>query len=190
MDVKDNHSTDPFEFAGNWEILAGQLKVKFSQLTHADLSFENGNESEMLSRVGDRLKMNRAEVIHMVKNIPQESPDIKKESPDIEKAETFIIVEIIEYVPNSVVIKTIIKKTTGNVTAVSFDSGETLTEKISPFDTFIQIIDGSAEIFIDDVSNLLATGQSIIIPAHARNTIQANVRFKMISTIIKSGYED
>ena len=76
------------------------------------------------------------------------------------------------------------------MSAVSFDSGEALTEKTSPFDTFIQVIDGKAEIIIDDKSNLLDTGQSIIIPAHARNTIKANERFKMISTIIKSGYED
>ncbi len=108
---------------------------------------------------------------------------------EFEKSKAFIIVEIIEYIPNSVVIKTIIKKTTGNVSAVSFDSGETLTEKTSPFDTFIQVIDGKAEIVIDDKSNLLETGQSIIIPAHIRNTIKANMRFKMISTIIKSGYE-
>ncbi|MBK8653049.1 MAG: cupin domain-containing protein [Haliscomenobacter sp.] len=106
-----------------------------------------------------------------------------------EKSKIFIIVEIIEYVPNSVVIKTIIKKTTGNVSAVSFDSGETLTEKVSPFDTFIQVIDGRAEIVIDDISNMLETGSSIIIPAHTRNTIKANERFKMISTVIKSGYE-
>lgn len=112
------------------------------------------------------------------------------ENPEIEKAKTFIIVEIIEYISNSVVIKTIIKKTTGNVSAVSFDSGETLTEKISPFDTFIQVIDGEAEILIDGKSNLLKTGQAIIIPAHCRNTLKANVRFKMISTIIKSGYEE
>jgi quercetin dioxygenase-like cupin family protein len=106
-----------------------------------------------------------------------------------EKSKVFIIVEIIEYVPNSVVIKTIIKKTTGNVSAVSFDSGEALTEKISPFDTFIQVIDGRAEVVIDDKSNLLETGASIIIPAHTRNTFKANERFKMISTVIKSGYE-
>ena len=112
------------------------------------------------------------------------------EYPEIEKSKAFIIVEIIEYMPNSVVIKTIIKKTTGNVSAVSFDSGEALTEKTSPFDTFIQIIDGQAQIIIDGKSNLLETGQSIIIPAHTRNSINANVRFKMISTIIKSGYED
>lgn len=107
-----------------------------------------------------------------------------------EKAKSFIIVEIIEYVPNSVVIKTIIKKTTGNVTVSSFDIGEALTEKTSPFDTFIQVIDGKAEIVINGISNLLNTGDSIIIPAHSRNIIKANVRFKIISTIIKSGYEE
>lgn len=112
------------------------------------------------------------------------------ENPEVEVAKAFIIVEILEYIPNSVVIKTIIKKTTGNVTAVSFDSGEALTEKISPFDTFIQVIDGKAEILIDGKSHFLETGHSIIIPAHVPNSIKANVRFKMISTIIKSGYED
>lgn len=115
---------------------------------------------------------------------------MKNTELEYDKSKVFIIVEIIEYVPNSVVIKTIIKKTTGNVSAVSFDSGEVLTEKISPFDTFIQIIDGRAEIVINDKSDLLETGDSIIIPAHSRNTILANERFKMISTVIKSGYED
>ena len=111
------------------------------------------------------------------------------ENIDIEKSKAFIIVEIIEYVPNSVVTKTIIKKSTGNVSAEAFDSGEGLSEKISPFDTFAQIIDGKAEIVIDGKSHFLNTGQSIIIPAHTPNIIKANERFKMISTIIKSGYE-
>jgi len=113
----------------------------------------------------------------------------KMDNNEVEKSKAHIIVEIIEYVSNSVVIKSIIKKTTGNITAVSFDTGEALTEKISPFDTFVQIIDGNAEIVIDGISNLLVTGQSIIIPAHSSNIVRANERFKMISTIIKSGYE-
>ena len=109
---------------------------------------------------------------------------------EMEKSKALIIVEIIEYVPDSVVMKTIIKKSTGNVSAVSIDSGEKLEERTSPFDTYIQIIDGKAEVIIDGESNLLDTGQSIIIPAHTRNTIKANDRFKMISTLIKSGYEE
>jgi quercetin dioxygenase-like cupin family protein len=112
------------------------------------------------------------------------------ENSEMEKGKVLIVVEIIEYVPNSVLIKTIIKKTTGNVSAVSFDSGEIMTEKISPFDTFIQVIDGKAEIVIDSHSYILETGQSIIIPAHSPNIIKANERFKMISTVIKSGYDE
>jgi len=107
----------------------------------------------------------------------------------IEKAQGFFITEIIEYVAKSVLIKSIIKKSTGSVSAVSFDSGEIMTGKTSPFDTFLQVIEGRAEILIDGNSNFLESGSCIIIPAHSRSTIVANERFKMISTIIKSGYE-
>ncbi|MCR9288554.1 MAG: cupin [Bacteroidetes bacterium] len=107
-----------------------------------------------------------------------------------ESSKAFNVADILEYLPNSILIRSILRKTTGNVSAYSFDSGEVLIGKISPFDTFIQIINGNAEIIIDDKSNLLEVGQSIIIPAHSSNTIKANVRFKMISTIIKSGYEE
>jgi quercetin dioxygenase-like cupin family protein len=108
---------------------------------------------------------------------------------EVEKAKGLIIVEIIEYAPNAVLSKTIIKKSTGNICVMSFDTGEGLTEKTSPFDTFAQIIDGRAEIVIDGVSHLLETGQGIILPAHLPNIFKANVRFKMIITVIKSGYE-
>ena len=113
----------------------------------------------------------------------------KSESPELEKSKSHIIVEIIEYMANAVVIKTIIKKSTGNISVMSFDSGEGLTEKTSPFDTFAQIIEGKAEMVIDKITHLLSSGEGIIIPAHSPNLIRPNGRFKMILTIIKSGYE-
>lgn len=114
---------------------------------------------------------------------------MRENSSDAELAKTFILIEIIEYVPNSVVSRTIIRKSTGNVSVMAIDSGEALAEKISPFDTFIQVIEGEAEVEIDKKANALQTGEGIIIPAHSSNSIRANGRFKMISTIIKSGYE-
>lgn len=111
------------------------------------------------------------------------------ESTELEKSTAHIIVEIIEYVPNAIVSKTIIKKTTGSISVVAADTGEELVEKVSPFDSFAQIMDGRAEVIIDGKSNLLETGESIIIPAHTPNNIKANEQFKMILTIIKSGYE-
>lgn len=127
------------------------------------------------------------------KNIPKKSRPaegkIKLKPAELERSKAHIIVEIIEYMANSVVIKTIIKKSTGNISVMSFDTGEGLTEKTSPFDTFAQIIDGKAEIVIDKVATTLHSGEGIIIPAHSPNFINPNGRFKMILTIIKSGYE-
>lgn len=114
-----------------------------------------------------------------------------KEDDDkgLEKSSAHIIVEIIEYVPNAVVSKTIIRKSTGNITAVSFDAGEELSEKLFPYDVYIQIIDGKAEIEIGKLKYNLKLGEGIIIPANARHILSAKQQFKMISTVIKSGYE-
>jgi quercetin dioxygenase-like cupin family protein len=109
---------------------------------------------------------------------------------ELEKSKAHIVVEIIEYLPNAVVSKTIVRKITGNITASSFDAGQELAEKTSPFDNYIQIIDGKAELTIKGQIFKLNKGEGIIIPAHASHIFNANEQFKMISTVIKSGYED
>ena len=47
-------------------------------------------------------------------------------------AEAFKTIDIVEYLPKSVVIKSILRKTTGSISALSFDSGEVLVGKKSP----------------------------------------------------------
>ncbi len=114
----------------------------------------------------------------------------KTDVQELEKSKVQIVIEIIQYIPNAVVSKTIIKRATGNITVMSFDSGEEMAEKTSPFDTFIQIIDGAAEITISKIKHSLRLGTGMIIPAHASHRFNAREQFKMISTVIKSGYED
>jgi quercetin dioxygenase-like cupin family protein len=111
------------------------------------------------------------------------------ENTEFEKAKSFIIADILDYAPNSITTRTLIKRNTGHVCVVSFDAGEVLGEKISRFDVFIQILEGNAEIIIDHVSHKLSKEQAIIIPAHSSSSIKANERFRMMSTIIKSGYD-
>ena len=98
---------------------------------------------------------------------PKIKSAVKPYNAELQKSQSYIVVEIIEYIPNSVVSKTIIKKSTGNVTVMSFDKGEGLSEKISPFDTFVQVIEGKADFVIDKKSHTLNTGQGIIVPAHS-----------------------
>lgn len=108
---------------------------------------------------------------------------------EIEKGTTHIVIELIEYEHNATVSKSIMKKATGSIDALSFESGEGLDEKTSPFDTFVQIIDGSAIIEIDGKPTILHTGNGILIPANKPSHIKPNGRFKLILTVIKSGNE-
>jgi len=114
----------------------------------------------------------------------------ENQGSEIEKAKSHIVVELIEYEHNTIVAKTILKKATGTIQALSFAQGEGLNESTSAFDTYAQVIDGSAIIVIDGKSKKLMTGDGIIIPAHRSSHIDPNGRFKLILTVIKSGYED
>lgn len=109
----------------------------------------------------------------------------KGSDKELAKSERHIIIEIIEYVPDSIVCKTIIKKRNGNITATSFDEGEKLCEKTSEYDTYVQIIDGEADIIIDHKEHRLKLGEGIVIPAKSLHCFKAEEKFKMLTTIIK-----
>jgi len=115
--------------------------------------------------------------------------NLSNDGETVEKGKGHILVELIEYEHGAVVNKTIMKKATGSINAIAFAQGEGLNEKVSPFDTYAQIIDGSALIVIDGKRTKLETGQGILIPAHKPSYIDPNGRFKIILTVIKSGYE-
>lgn len=120
----------------------------------------------------------------------KELEDLPKGGGEIDKGKAHIVVELIEYEHNEVVSKSIMKKATGSINAMAFATGEGLNEKISPFDTYLQIIDGSAIIVVDGKATKLDVGQGILIPAHTASHVEPNGRFKLLLTVIKSGYED
>ncbi|SDB33804.1 hypothetical protein SAMN03097699_0782 [Flavobacteriaceae bacterium MAR_2010_188] len=58
-------------------------------------------------------------------------------------------------------------------TIVGVFHGQSPSENTSPFENFIQVIEGPAEIVIIGQLNVLDTGQSIIVPGHYNNIIKA-----------------
>lgn len=116
--------------------------------------------------------------------------NLKKDDLEIEKAKAHILVHVVDYEPNAIVTKTIIKKTTGFITITSMDAGEEFVRNVSSFDIYIQIIDGVADIIIGKEAFNLNNGEGIVIPANTKSKFVAKNQFKMISTVIKSGYED
>ncbi len=96
------------------------------------------------------------------------------------------LADLVNYQPNSIVSRSILKKDTGSMTVFAFDKGEKLSEHTAPFDATIQLVEGTAEIIISGKSNILKKDEFIILPANQPHAVNANEKFKMVLTMIKS----
>jgi quercetin dioxygenase-like cupin family protein len=104
---------------------------------------------------------------------------------EFKRSMVFNFTEIIDYQNGSVVSKQLIKCPVGNVTVFAFDKGEGLSTHSAPFDAMVQIVDGKAEIIINNESFHLESGNSIIMPANIPHAVKAVEKFKMVLTMIK-----
>jgi len=91
----------------------------------------------------------------------------------------------LQYQPESVVSREIIRKPTGTVTLFAFDVGQGLSEHTAPFDALVQIVDGTADIFVDGEAHRLEAGDLMVMPAGHPHSLQAVTPFKMILTMIR-----
>lgn len=92
---------------------------------------------------------------------------------------------MIDYSEGGIVSSQVLKSKAGNITLFSFDKGQGLSEHSAPFDAFVQILDGNAEIRIGGKPLNLKAGESIIMPANITHALQATEKFKMLLTMIK-----
>lgn len=94
--------------------------------------------------------------------------------------------DMISYQEGSVVSRTLAGKKTGTITLFAFDAGEGLSEHTAPYDAFVYLLEGEAEISISDKHHHLQEGDMIIMPANAPHALKAIQKFKMLLVMIKS----
>ncbi len=107
-------------------------------------------------------------------------------SDQFPRDQVMVLEETIEYADQSIVSKTVVKSPGGNVSLFAFDQGQELSEHTAPFDAMVQVIDGTAQIRINDNEHSLNKGDSIIMPAGEPHAVKAVKKFKMLLTMIKS----
>ncbi len=91
----------------------------------------------------------------------------------------------IEYQEKSIVSKQILKKPNGNITLFAFWEKEELTKHTSPYEAFVQILEGEMEIEIGEEKFNLVSGDSILMPANVPHGLKALQNTKMLLTMIK-----
>jgi quercetin dioxygenase-like cupin family protein len=105
---------------------------------------------------------------------------------DFEESVTFNLSDIVQYSSNNIVVKNILVRNKCVIQVMLFDFGKVQEYKKSPFSRFIYIIEGKAEVVIDNNSTFMQKGDSILIPDTVNSSIEANQPFKMICTTIKN----
>jgi quercetin dioxygenase-like cupin family protein len=93
---------------------------------------------------------------------------------------------LVDYQDGAVVSKELIRKEKGSLTLFAFDQGQGLSQHTAPFDAFVYILAGRAEITISGKLHNLKAGQSIIMPANQPHALKAAKRFKMLLVMIKA----
>jgi quercetin dioxygenase-like cupin family protein len=101
-------------------------------------------------------------------------------------AQALKLTELLTYQEGSVVSRTLIDRTIGTITIFAFDEGQGLSEHTAPYDAFVQIVDGSADITIDGTPHRLAAGEMIIMPANHPHMLKAVTPFKMLLVLIRA----
>ncbi len=91
----------------------------------------------------------------------------------------------IQFSDGAIVSKQLTKRKAGTVSLFAFDKGQSLSEHTTPFEAFVEIVDGAAEIVINRQSYTVKTGEFIILPANVPHAVNAIERFKMVIAMIK-----
>ena len=95
------------------------------------------------------------------------------------------LADLVTYDTGAIVSKTLRKAANGNVTLFAFDRGQELSEHSAPFDAYVQILDGTAELIIGGESVMPEAGEMVLMPANVPHAVKAVARFKMLLLMFK-----
>ncbi len=97
-----------------------------------------------------------------------------------------VLAEMVDYQEGTVVSRTVLAKDTGTLTLFAFGEGQGLSEHTAPFDAFVHILDGEAEVTISGGPISMTTGEMVIMPANEPHALRAVSRFKMLLAMVRS----
>jgi len=93
---------------------------------------------------------------------------------------------LVQYQAGAVVSRTLIDNQVGTLTLFAVCEGQGLSEHTAPYDAFVQIVDGAADITIAGQVQRVSAGEMIIMPASIPHSLRATGPFKMLLVMIRA----
>ena len=109
----------------------------------------------------------------------------QKTKSHLEGGTPFDLARLTDYQNGSVVSRTLLQEETGTLTVFAFDEGQALSEHTVPFNAFIEVLDGEAEITVGGKPSRVTAGQIILMPGGIPHRVRAVKKFKMMLIMFK-----
>ena len=116
----------------------------------------------------------------------QEKEGHKEKAMGLIPAQPHDIAGLVAYAEGSVVSRTLFDNDRGTVTLFAFDAGQNLSEHTAPYDAYVQVLDGQAELIIGGKAVSTKAGQLTIMPANVPHAVKAVGPFKMMLIMIRA----
>jgi quercetin dioxygenase-like cupin family protein len=109
-----------------------------------------------------------------------------RDTDTLPDATAFQLNGLVEYAEGAVVSRTIAKTRAGTMTLFAFDAGQELSEHSAPYDAFVHVLDGEAELMIGGKRVKAHAGELAVMPADIPHAVKARKRFKMLLTMLRA----
>lgn len=97
----------------------------------------------------------------------------------------FVPASMIDYAPQGIVSRVILRRPNGSVTLFAFDAGQELSEHTAPFEALLSVVEGRATVFIDRREYVVGCGETVRLPAGIPHAVRADEPFKMMLTMVR-----
>ncbi|MFW6189924.1 MAG: cupin domain-containing protein [Planctomycetota bacterium] len=114
------------------------------------------------------------------------SAESGSETGGLEPARAHELDGLVDYADASIVSRTLVDTEQGTLTLFAFDAGQSLSEHTTPYDAYVTVLDGRAELTIGGETVTPEAGEMVLMPADVPHAVRAPERFKMMLVMIRA----
>lgn len=104
---------------------------------------------------------------------------------DVPHLQAFDLKELLAYSAEKPTDKTFANTESAAIFLLALDKGQQLPEHAPPGDALMQVLEGEVLVTVDGGPIALCAGQTLLIPAGAKRSPQANTKAKLLVTLVK-----
>jgi quercetin dioxygenase-like cupin family protein len=100
-------------------------------------------------------------------------------------AQAHDLAALADYAEGSIVSRILGQTDGGSLTVFAFDAGQALSEHTSPYNAYVQVLEGTVTLTIGGIPLTVQAGQVALMPAGIPHAVAGPGRFKMLLTMLK-----